>query len=164
MQLLLPKWIREIPAEDANALPCATRIWLTAVDCWRLRRTERRGRERVCPSAAVRPLRGLAKVRCQRHGGRGAVPTWRVAWWTSVVEAQDRRRGGRPEGRDGSGALPGGTSWRCVARCRFEKFSGLGQKKILLFWPEKNPAHDHPIGRIGPHFSGRARAWASPTY
>jgi hypothetical protein len=35
-----------------------------------------------------------------------------------------------------------------------------GLKKISVFSGRKNPAYDHPTGRIGPQFSGRARAWA----
>jgi hypothetical protein len=37
---------------------------------------------------------------------------------------------------------------------------GAGLKKNSVISGRKNPAHDHPTGRVGPQFSGRARAWA----
>jgi hypothetical protein len=33
-------------------------------------------------------------------------------------------------------------------------------KKISVISGRKNPAHDHPTGRVEPQFSVRARAWA----
>jgi hypothetical protein len=33
-------------------------------------------------------------------------------------------------------------------------------KKNLVISGRKNPAHDHPTGRVEPQFSGRARVWA----
>jgi hypothetical protein len=44
-------------------------------------------------------------------------------------------------------------------RSRPEHFSGRAEKISVISGP-KNPSHDHPTGRIGPQFSGRARAWA----
>jgi hypothetical protein len=34
----------------------------------------------------------------------------------------------------------------------------VGLKKISVISGQKNPAHDHPTGRVRPRFSGRARA------
>jgi hypothetical protein len=34
----------------------------------------------------------------------------------------------------------------------------VGLKKNSVISGRKNPAHDHPTGRVGPQFSGRARA------
>jgi hypothetical protein len=36
--------------------------------------------------------------------------------------------------------------------------SGRAEKNSIISG-RKNPAHDNPTGRIGPQFSGRARAW-----
>jgi hypothetical protein len=52
----------------------------------------------------------------------------------------------------------------------FRAGPGSGRvEKIYVISGRKNPAHDHPTGRVGPQFSGRARAgpelgWAARAF
>jgi hypothetical protein len=61
------------------------------------------------------------------------------------------------------GVSPPAWQWRLESlTTRPEHFTGravFGPKKSG-FSGRENPAHDRPIGRVGPQFSGRARAWA----
>jgi hypothetical protein len=54
--------------------------------------------------------------------------------------------------------------WKEAARSRHEHFSGLAGfgsgRKNSCYFGLKNPTHDHPTGRVGPQFPGRARTWA----